>query len=32
MDDGLIVEEGKPEELFNHPKNERTKKFLQRYE
>ncbi|MDY0288594.1 MAG: amino acid ABC transporter ATP-binding protein [Sphaerochaeta sp.] len=32
MDDGLIVEEGKPDELFNHPKNERTKKFLQRYE
>ena len=32
MDDGLIVEEGTPEELFNHPKNERTKKFLQRYE
>jgi len=32
MDDGLIVEEGKPEELFNHPKNERTQRFLQRYE
>ena len=32
MDDGLIVEEGTPEELFNHPKNERTKRFLQRYE
>ena len=32
MDDGLIVEEGKPEELFNDPKNLRTQKFLQRYE
>ena len=32
MDEGLIVEEGKPEELFNHPKNERTQRFLQRYE
>ncbi len=32
MDDGLIVEEGSPEELFNNPKNERTKRFLQRYE
>jgi len=32
MDDGLIVEEGTPEELFNHPKNERTQRFLQRYE
>jgi polar amino acid transport system ATP-binding protein len=32
MDDGLIVEEGKPEDLFNHPKNERTQRFLQRYE
>lgn len=32
MDDGLIVEEGKPEDLFNNPKNERTQRFLQRYE
>lgn len=32
MDDGLIVEEGRPEELFNRPKNERTQRFLQRYE
>ncbi len=32
MDDGLIVEEGRPEELFNNPENERTKRFLQRYE
>ncbi|CRH18669.1 amino-acid transporter subunit; ATP-binding component of ABC superfamily [Carnobacterium maltaromaticum] len=28
MDGGLIVEEGKPEEVFNQPKNERTKNFL----
>jgi ABC-type polar amino acid transport system ATPase subunit len=32
MDDGLIVEEGNPEELFNNPKNLRTQKFLNRYE
>lgn len=28
MDDGLIVEEGSPEELFNHPKRLRTRDFL----
>lgn len=28
MDDGLIVEEGPPEELFENAINERTKKFL----
>lgn len=28
MDQGLIVEEGPPDQLFNHPKNERTKGFL----
>jgi polar amino acid transport system ATP-binding protein len=32
MDDGLIVEEGTPQELFNHPKNPRTQKFLTRFE
>jgi polar amino acid transport system ATP-binding protein len=32
MDDGLIVEEGKPQDLFNHPKNPRTQKFLTRFE
>lgn len=32
MDDGLIVEEGKPEEVFNNPKNARTQKFLQRFD
>lgn len=30
MDDGVIVEEGAPEEIFVHPKEERTKKFLSR--
>lgn len=30
MDEGAIVEEGKPNELFNRPKEERTKQFLSR--
>lgn len=28
IDEGVVVEEGTPEELFDHPKNERTKVFL----
>jgi glutamine transport system ATP-binding protein len=28
MDQGILVEEGTPEQLFNHPKHERTKAFL----
>ncbi len=28
MDNGKIVEDGTPDEVFNHPKNERTKEFL----
>ena len=28
MDDGYIVEEGTPEEVFDHPQNDRTKDFL----
>ncbi|MFA6844661.1 MAG: amino acid ABC transporter ATP-binding protein [Sphaerochaetaceae bacterium] len=32
MDDGFIVEQGNPQEVFNNPKNERTKRFLLRYE
>ncbi|MGF0095278.1 amino acid ABC transporter ATP-binding protein [Peptoniphilus sp. SGI.035] len=28
MDDGYIVEEGSPEEVFGNPKNERTQNFL----
>ncbi|MCR8634262.1 amino acid ABC transporter ATP-binding protein [Paenibacillus radicis (ex Xue et al. 2023)] len=30
MDEGVIVEEGRPAELFNEPKEERTKQFLRR--
>ena len=30
MDDGLIVEEGTPDEIFMNPKEERTKRFLHR--
>ncbi len=30
MDKGVIAEEGTPEQLFNNPKMERTKAFLQR--
>ena len=28
MDEGKIVEEGKPSEIFSNPKNQRTKEFL----
>ena len=31
MDDGYIVEEGTPEEVFGNTQNERTKQFLQRF-
>ena len=30
MSDGLVVEEGTPEDLFTHPKEEKTQQFLQR--
>jgi polar amino acid transport system ATP-binding protein len=30
MDNGEIKEEGKPEEIFSSPKNERTRAFLQK--
>ena len=30
MADGYVVEEGKPEEMFTNPKNDRTKAFLSR--
>ena len=30
MDEGKIIEEGTPEEIYNNPKNERTKEFLSR--
>ena len=32
MDKGVIVEEGTPEEIFDNPKKERTKQFLQSYD
>ena len=28
MDEGVVAEEGKPDELFTNPQNERTKEFL----
>ena len=28
MDDGKIIEEGTPSEIFDNPQNERTKEFL----
>ena len=28
MDGGVIVEQGSPEEVFDHPQHERTKAFL----
>ena len=31
MADGRIEEDGKPEEVFNNPKKERTNEFLARY-
>ena len=31
MDDGLICEEGTPEEIFGAPKNQRTREFLSRF-
>ena len=31
MDGGYIVESGAPEDVFGHPKEERTKQFLERY-
>ena len=29
MSDGLIVEQGTPDEIFSNPQNERTQQFLQ---
>ena len=31
MDEGVVAEMGKPEEIFANPKEERTKQFLERY-
>lgn len=30
MDEGVVVEEGSPKDIFVHPKEERTRKFLKR--
>ena len=32
MEGGVIVEEGKPEDVFEHPEKERTKQFLSVFE
>lgn len=31
MDEGRIIEEGTPEEIFQNPKNSRTKDFYQKF-
>ena len=31
MSEGVICEEGPPEEIFDRPKNERTREFLSRF-
>jgi polar amino acid transport system ATP-binding protein len=31
MDGGVIVEQGKPEDVFGNPQEDRTKQFLARY-
>ena len=31
MDGGVVVEEGTPEEIFEKPKEERTRQFLSRF-
>jgi len=31
MDEGIIAEEGTPDEIFSNPKNQRTKEFLKRF-
>ena len=31
MEGGVVVEQGTPDALFNHPKESRTKAFLSRY-
>ena len=32
MDGGVVVEEGTPQEVIDHPKNERTRQFLNKIE
>ncbi|MGM9662320.1 MAG: amino acid ABC transporter ATP-binding protein, partial [Oscillospiraceae bacterium] len=31
MDEGVVAEAGTPEEVFGHPRNPRTKQFLEKY-
>jgi ABC-type polar amino acid transport system ATPase subunit len=31
MDNDMILEDGSPEQIFEHPTNERTKEFLKRF-
>lgn len=31
MDDGYVLEQGTPDDVFNNPKEERTKQFLGRF-
>ena len=31
MDQGLVLEEGSPKEVFEHPKEKRTREFLSRF-
>ena len=31
MDEGIILEQGTPDEIFNNPKEKRTREFLQRF-
>ena len=31
MDEGVIVEQGDPKQVIDHPKEERTRQFLTRY-
>ena len=31
MDKGVIAEQGRPEQIFENPKEERTKEFLKRF-
>ena len=32
MDEGMVVEEGTPEEVIDHPTNERTRNFLKKFQ
>ena len=32
LDEGEIIEEGEPEEIFTHPKTERMRQFLRKFE